>query len=275
MTRRVLKLGVVGLFVAVIALPTQVLSAAAPSKPNYDPSKCKTEAHGKLYIALDHYVLAMPISGAILVGDIYPEMGIRRLEAPNPAEPEGCPGNPWQLESYEFDYSSGSLSEKSGNQNSNTRFGPIGVTLIAQPAEASHHSSGELQQTIADSVCNNATRHDTLINGLAACRVKPDKDVRVEDWAASFAAPPNVYSAPLHERFVVNCGPRLFTEPISHCDVSYAVNAGFVVSYRFQPYIGPSAIPLEHIIQFDKSLRAQIEAALVKDYRWPNAAGKP
>jgi hypothetical protein len=52
--------------------------------------------------------------------------------------------------------------------------------------------------------------------------------------------------------------------------VAYAVKPGVGVSYRFQPYRGSHPIPIEQVIVFDKSMRLEIERALVKDYRWPD-----
>jgi hypothetical protein len=104
---------------------------------------------------------------------------------------------------------------------------------------------------------------------MTACRVKPTPNFRIEDWGASYIAPADIYETPLGGQFVVNCDPGLFTDGIGYCDVAYLIAPGLGVTYRFQPYLGPSAIPIDRIIEFDKGLRAAIEASLVKEYSWP------
>src|SRR6185437_8690275 len=77
-------------------------NAAAPEdkRVNYDPSTCKTDAHGKLYIALGRNVLALPSSGTVIIA----QRGNNWLPPPDPTEPVGCPSNPEQLTGYGFPY---------------------------------------------------------------------------------------------------------------------------------------------------------------------------
>jgi hypothetical protein len=41
------------------------------------------------------------------------------------------------------------------------------------------------------------------------------------------------------------------------------------VEYEFQPHLGSSPIPIDHIIDVDRKIRDQIDAATVKDFIWP------
>src|SRR6185437_5004608 len=85
-------------------------NAAAPEdkRVNYDPSTCKTDAHGKLYIALGRNVLALPSSGAIIVA----RYGNDWLTPPDPTDSVGCPNNPEQLTGFGFPHAYNTASGK-------------------------------------------------------------------------------------------------------------------------------------------------------------------
>jgi hypothetical protein len=91
---------------ALVLLSTEALASHSGSqKFTYDPSTCKTDAHGKLYIALGRNVLAVPYPTVpALVGAFDSRSGIERLTPPDPIDHEGCPKNPRQLENYAFNY---------------------------------------------------------------------------------------------------------------------------------------------------------------------------
>ena len=90
--------------IAPILLSTGTLSALAansrPEKSSYDPSTCKTDAHGKLYIALGPNVFALSSSGTIIVA----HYGNDWLTPPDPTDSVGCPNNPEQLTGFGFPY---------------------------------------------------------------------------------------------------------------------------------------------------------------------------
>src|SRR5690348_15430650 len=90
--------------IAPILLSTGAGSALAANsgseKLSYDPSTCKTDAHGKLYIALGRNVLAMPIAGSVIVA----RYGNDWLVPPDSADAVGCPNNPEQLTGFGFPY---------------------------------------------------------------------------------------------------------------------------------------------------------------------------
>ncbi len=128
------------------------------------------------------------------------------------------------------------------------------------------------ERQIAQGVCERTAIHEDLKNGLVACRIRPADPPygRQEDWPASYIAKSEIYTAPLSNPFVINCGPGLLSIGISQCDVAYAINPGVGVSYRFQPYRGRYPIPIDLAMTYDRSLREAIENALVKDYPWRN-----
>jgi hypothetical protein len=213
-----------------------------------------------------------------MVGLIYPGMKLDRYAPPDPSEPEGCPLNPQQLESYAFLYAMDNAAAAESGIKQERRYRADLLQLIRmgndEPGRSPRLTSWPGQQVRLDQariMCANAAIHERLSNGMTACRVKPTPNLRIEDWGASYIAPADIYKTPLGEQFVVNCGPLLFSDRMGHCDVAYVIAPGLGVTYRFQPYLGPNAIPIDRIIEFDKGLRAAIRASLVKDYPWPKS----
>lgn len=251
---------------------------------HYDPSTCKTDAHDKLYIALGRNVLAVSQMGTVVVGQIYPGTGDNRLVPPDPTDRQGCPDNPEQVESYAFAYQlDATLQTKAGiplEKRPRPDLLQLFRTLKGDAVPSAHDAlwmGEDLQLGVARSTCEEqATLKERLPNGMMACRIGPKArsatSPRVEDWAASYVAPSDVYKTPLGEKFVVNCNGGLYTRGIGDCKVAYVMRPGLGVSYRFQPYLTPQAIPIENIIEFDRGLRAEIESSLVKNYRWPDEA---
>jgi hypothetical protein len=50
--------------------------------------------------------------------------------------------------------------------------------------------------------------------------------------------------------------------------VGFVERLGRGTAEEFQPYLAPSPIPFDHIVDFDRKIRAQINAAIVKDFIW-------
>jgi len=258
----------------VLALSTPY--ATAKDEFHYDTASCKTDTKGHLYIALGRYVLAVPFleSRTYVLDSVTLNA---RLLAPNPAEPEGCPSNPSQQRSFAF-YFGAPLVDANGDASKPAyREAPTRLTLyeVWKPnpnADRDHPEwSGEsLTDSVVRSTCARASVRETLPNGLTACRIQPIDKSRVEDWAASYISDPSAYATPLGRPFMVDCGPGLYSHGISHCNVAYSLAHGLAVGYEFQPYLTHPSIPIDHIIEVDRRIRAQIDAALVKDFNWPN-----
>ena len=269
-TVRLVSAGAV--MVLLLCAPAQ---AREPSR--FDPSTCKTDAHGKLTIALGRIVLAVPNDGVVVTGGIYPGSGDEPLRPPDSSELEGCPGNPKQLTSFAFAYFYQEALEHKHGKSTDPQPKPDLLTLYktilgsrvatvddeAWPGEA-------LQLEVSEGTCDHAAIREELANGLRACRIKPASEHRLEDWGASYVARSESYATPLGKPFVVNCSAMLFTRRIGQCDVAYAMAPGLGVAYRFQPYRGSHPIPIDQIIDFDRGLRASIAQAMIKDYAWPN-----
>jgi hypothetical protein len=240
------------------------------------PGRLQSRCQGRRYVALGRYVLATSYSkrDAYLLDPLRP--GNVGLVQPDPTEPEGCPGNPLQSLSYEFVFGVDVDGRTTFSDSPRTERLTLYRTLDrATPAPDDPEWSGADYMLMHwDTVCKAAAEREELSNGLNVCRIKlhwpadPAVEARHENWGASYRARPDVYTTPLGRPFIVDCGPLLFENMISQCDVAYTIMPGLGVSYRFQPYLGQHRIPIDRIIEFDRGLRAAIESLLVKDYQW-------
>jgi hypothetical protein len=197
------------------------------------------------------------------------------LMPPDAAEPEGCPGNPLQSWSFEFIgvpfglAAAGSAPAAGGNARADrlTLYRTVRPGPTPSPGDREWNGA-DFNRMRWDSVCQVAAIREELPNGLTACRLRPNADIPVEDWAATYRARPEVYATPLGRPFIVHCGLDLRQSTVSHCDVAYTMMPGLGVDYRFQPYLGPHPIPFDRIIEYDRGLQAAIQSALVKDFAW-------
>jgi len=238
----------------------------------YDATTCKTDAKGHLFIALGPNVLSIPFSkrGVYLLDSVMPKT---RRRSPDPSEPEGCPGNPSQQKSFAL-FAGTPLADSKQGATPAHREAPAKLTLYdTWRPNADHRWLGE-NTGLAELMCSKTHVREPLSNGLIACRTGSD-DRPIDDWAASYVSDPDNYATPLGRRFIVDCGPELHSGlmPLSSCQVAYSITSDLAVGYEFQPYLGRSPIPIEHIIEFDRKLRALIDAVTVKDIIWPSQDG--
>lgn len=265
-----------------VAAVAALLQPALSQEFHYDPANCKTDAHGKIYIALDRNVLALPATGNVIIA----RYGNGWLTPPDPKETPGCPNNPEQLTGYGFPYAYNAALGRDNPIFPNTRFGVSALQLISTRSSDDTipddtEWSGETYQVgLAETVCRDpdARQRDEgmtvirqkLSNGFDACRVKDGDVTRVEDMRTSYIALADVYKTPLGRKFIVNCGWYLYENAVDDCSVSYVFRPGLGITYSFRPYHGtPQILPIDQVIPFDRGLRADISRALVSVYAWP------
>lgn len=227
---------------------------------DYDPNKCKTDPHGHIYYSLGDTVFALPnIPNPAFLDPLEPKM---LREAPDPTDQVGCLGNPYQQRILTAFWTKAMQVRLYWNWRP-----------LQGPSRARADWRGELLPIdMAEIKCKEATITETLTNGLSACRVKPLRDVRVEDWAASYVSDPAKYATPMGRSFIVSCGPELMANAIDDCKVAYSLKPDLGVSYKFKPYHAQVPLPVDRVIDEDKKLRESIDQAEVKDFKWPSPA---
>lgn len=107
-----------------------------------------------------------------------------------------------------------------------------------------------------------------IIDGLfVACRASRGSDMLTR--GVSYKALPEVYQAPSGKPFIVEClsGPESWL-PV--CDVSYKLHSDVNIFYKLvtRSSRNPDALALSEIVTFDRTFRAAVEAAWIKDYSW-------
>lgn len=259
--------GLLWIFASLLLVTNQ---ASGKDAFQYDPSTCKTDAKGHLYIALGPNVFSVPYSksGVYLLDSVSPK---EKRPAPDPSEQVGCLGNPIQQRSFAFLAGTPLADVERGSSSSEHIEAATKLTLFATRAD--YRWLGEPSPDFPESMCAGDAIRETMTSGLTACRIplwrKPN--AAVQDLGGVFFSNTGIYTTPLGRRFVVHCAPYLYSAPgNASCRVAYAITNDLAVVYEFQPYRGPSPIPIEHIINFDRKLRAQIDAAIVKDFAWPS-----
>ncbi len=265
-------------------------SLCAPAPPNtqqsagpagkFNPGACRNDPKRQIYLAIGRMVLSFPADEHLNIGKIETWERITRLAPQDPSEPEGCLGNPIQIDSLALPYPPSWTPH-----HRNTPGGPLsdrlGVDGLAlsnaermralDPANTSWNNSLQAAQV----TCKQATLKETLQNGLLACRVKPSeaappsiRDEPTQDWAAAYFAPPDTYSTPRGDPFAVYCPPRLFSTYIGWCSVEYRYTTSVVLGYTFHPYGVWTVLPIEKVIEFDRSVRDEIASHEIADYEW-------
>jgi len=271
------------LLIGVTAISDVSLFAFAGQEFHYDPTSCKTDAHGKIYIALGGDVLTLPATGNVIIA----RYGKNWLTPPDPKEPPGCPDNPEQLTGYGFPYAyNAALGRANPTFPNNTQFGVdvlqlIGIRGPSSAASGDTEWNGETYQIgLARTICappdvrrrneGMTVTYEELSDGFDACRVKDGDIKRVEDMRTTYIARPDVYQTPLGRKFIVNCGWYLYEDATDDCSVSYVFRPGLGITYQFRPYHGsPQILPVDQVIPFDRGLRAAVNQALIPDYPWP------
>lgn len=232
----------------------------------YDPEACKTDAQGKVYIAIGRDVFAFATTGTVITA----EYGNAGPKPSDPADAPGCPGNPAQVSDYGFPYAYDAPAEKKSNGFPNLLQADV-LRLINLGKNTEFLLSDDLDQRgerlEVKRVQSGCTIREELPSGFIACRMK---QASAQDMQAIYIARADIYQTPLGQPFVVNCGDQADKTPAGQCGVDYMFAPGLGVNYQFHPSQSSKALPIDQVIAFDRGLRAAINATLVKNYRWAN-----
>jgi hypothetical protein len=246
---------------------------SASEEITYDPATCKTDAQGMVYFALGREVFRKPAEPGVRMRPILntsPETLATLPPSPDPNEPKGCPDNPVRGTTYGINYQ---------HQPREPGAYPVGTSFEAKllgfveitrddwnsTVDVVKWGTQSVDETAFERVRDNYNACEVLANGLTVCRVPwPDKNIL--SWPTKFQAVSPVYDTPFGRPFTVSCNPALPGLGPLECHVSYNYTENTRVIYFFEL----RNLPAMEIIEFDKGLRAAIEAMRVPAYRWPD-----
>jgi hypothetical protein len=261
------SLPVKALMAGVLLAGLTALSATAGTL-SYDPESCATPAEGMVYLAFNRIVLRIPANELTLIRDMPSERLAKMPKPPKADEPEGCPDHPIQARGFTFSYLYEAIRENKRDPQLSP-YAPNKLKLINVPSD--YWALQPSQEKAFLNRCEKFQEREELLNGLIACLVPPsDKSIPRRHWAVYLQAKSEVYSAPFGRPFVISCYP--FGNGSQTCLVTYKLYETLNVSYEItvQHQYSSRFIPLTETIEFDRGLRAKIEAARVKDFVWPD-----
>jgi hypothetical protein len=240
-----------------LALVVFQFGKAAADTFSFDPAACHPEAGGLVHIALGTSVFRWPERELTLIDDSRRDADGEALAAPDPTEPEGCPKNPIRGSNFSFAYRYQAILEDKSRPVV-PEFAPDLLQLIRLGKNAAFQLGGRADY---ENLCSHSNMPHQMIHGMTECSIRPnDPKIPERLWARSYQAPPATYAAPFGETFYVNCVGGNALE----CTVRYKMRADVMVLYKFRP----ERIPLDHIFDFDRALRAKISGAEVPEYPW-------
>lgn len=232
----------------------------------FDTSACKQQAHGMFYLALGQNVLKIP---QITLGGFMRLDPQHRLVPPDPLQPEGCPGNPLQVQLYHFDIA---LVE---NSRSKSRIDfQLPITLyrtVRYDWPDTNIPEWVAEDAIlkwANKACEVGVSEDKG-KEFRSCLASPlGRKTPEEDWGGVYVAKPDVYRTPLGYAFVIDCEPGQLTAGWSRCDVTYALRPELGLSYHIRPFAKFAKIRFENAITLDQQIRARLNSMLIAPYSW-------
>lgn len=219
-----------------------------------DPASCPSpDPEGKAYIAVGTAVLRLPVRELVISDD--PPAWVTFPRPPQPEEPRGCKGNPLPqltlIQAFQFE----AWQAKTSRRSPLTQLRLIG----ALPA----YYGLRLDQAHTQS-CRLLPGRIRLGNGLEGCIPLRKPSDRHVAGSGSYQAPHSVYPLPMGQLFTASCIPSAGGLKVK-CTVSYRLEENLAVSYEFDT----DDLPLENLMDFDRQLSADIMAAIVHEYPWP------
>ncbi|WP_137940289.1 hypothetical protein [Chitinivorax sp. B] len=234
--------------------PQAATPTAANNDLQFNPDSCKP-GHGEfVHVALGRTVLRIPYQTQLTLTGYHKEDPERaQLPAsPDPAEPEGCYGNPTRV--LFMHYPIAELTIPASDTQPERTVGPGSFELITNMGDAYHSQKGHEEMFEMGKANKNGIYDCTPHTpDLIGCIPRPNPT------AGDYQALPERYQAPAQRPFTISC-----IDSNWRCSVVYRavgdINIGYVFGFR--------QLPLEHVVAFDKQARAHIEQLVVPDYTW-------
>ncbi|QLF93819.1 hypothetical protein HW090_11665 [Pseudomonas sp. ABC1] len=231
-----------------------VLLAQPALAMEFEPEKCPDpDPEGKAYLSLGETVLRVPIRTLNIPHAPYADSPLP--SPPDASQPLGCVGNPLAQQSLIIDFSfSAWLSDRKTPSAASLREFRL---IRAEP-----DFYGLSQGSFYVSGCDLFPRRVRLGNGLQGCLPNKNPEHPDRDEVGRYRLDPQDYVMPFGQTFVMGCSPDIPRGVV--CSVDYKVLPTVNLVYRFST----DRMPLEDVVEFDRMLRAQIEASVVPDYKW-------
>ncbi|MCG8433380.1 MAG: hypothetical protein MJA83_05055, partial [Gammaproteobacteria bacterium] len=222
----------------------------------FDPSSCRSGMQGQIYIALGRVVFRLPQVEVNL--EVISELpkGDQRAKLPmppDPGEPLGCSGNPLQLFGFQF----------YNKYKDRSKFLYEKLRLTALPFDLPNGVASE--NDWFEYNCTSTEAQERLAEGLDACYwSQSDSSMPIFSRAVRYKSPLEIYATPKGLPFVIDCYPANAETAAQKCYVRYKLFDSISVYY----VVDAIDVPIGRIMEFDRKLRARIEAAHVPDYNW-------
>lgn len=242
-------------------LAITVLMGSASGDPVVpDAPQCGSTDAGQIYIAIARDVFRLPYAAVRQIRTL-PPIDDKTLvpDPPNSLAPPGCYANPVRARSLRLNLDIQAVLPAAGLPNAPI---PIfGMAFMSSPI-----SRETLQQDWFGAFCATETSSviaDVTPEGYERCAVRTGQPPP-HDMKTIYKIPPTLYATPAGEPFFIrtHIGDLLYG---GDSIIDYQLDDEVMLYYQFWL----KDLPIEHVLDFDRALRAMIEAATVKDYPWP------
>jgi hypothetical protein len=230
----------------------------------YDPDKCISDSQGQVYITLYGAVFAFPVRQPLYVGAVPPEHD--KLVPPplDPAEPTGCPGHPREASLFtsphHYPYLKARLNEPWTGRLKLLNFTAAPPGALQQQREA----EADFDRFCAET---GVVRNEPAGFDQCYSESRLDKSGR-GPRDLIYRAHGGYYKSPFGRPFQIVC-VHYGSVHLSGCTVIYKIYETVYLQYKFST---PS-IPLENIVDLDKTIRARLTEAHRPDLSQPFPAG--
>lgn len=225
-----------------------------------EPPQCGAEDAGQIYVSLWHDVFRLSYATIDEIRIIPLELGGDLLPyPPNPLAPSGCFANPIRAKYVRLKFNLHELLP--GSPLPDAAIPVLGLGIM--PPEVSWQKVHEEGFDMLCATKDHPVIIDTTPEGLQRCAVKTGQ-MPPHDLEASYKAPADLYATPFGESFIIRTGrgPLLYG---GDSQIDYKIDDEVALYYQFWL----KDLPIKDVLDFDRALRAKIEAARVKDYVWP------
>jgi hypothetical protein len=272
------KLIAFSILVGLSIAPVGAHAQAYHDQIHYDPSKCSTDPHGMVYVALGRRVFREAYEDLGYVHGDSPQKMAALPTPPKPSDPEGCPDHP--IRGFGFNFKKFTTSRDSNDEVSK-KFGDIaGGEIINSSSSLIQKSDNDIYTKI----CKEGQANAEVAPGLIACWYKNAVDFENRGrHGMEVQAKPEAYQTPHGGKYTLECDINFGSKQNDayFCRTAYniykwlndTINESYGVSIAYG--FNTEKIPLKEAIAYDRELRRRIIESEVPNYPWHDAAYAP